>query len=326
MKIKVREHRKGVRISGESSGDEELLYTEAECARYGDADPLLPFSYKQKGTGYRFVYQAGLARPLPKVLSVSVASDHFESMLISFSSLARTCETHGLSLQRVSFEADHILFDPALYSLRFLYVPVRGRTGSLSSPLEALKRLAKGAKLRDERTRSLADQVLDHALRSLLLSWADYEELLRTQGVLEDGRCGGPALSPSSTQVPHSGDHRGGYGFDFMGAQKPTTPSHSRGPCLVRLENGAAWPLKEGSTVVGAGAGCGLQLRGLKGLSRKHVAFQLTACGCKLMDLDSTNGVKLNGKRIPPGVPVAVREGDRIQLARTLFTVRDVPC
>lgn len=326
MKIKVREHRKGVRISGESSGGEELLYAEAECARYGGADPLLPFSYKQKGKGYRFVYQPGIARPLLKVLSASVSSDHFESMLISFVSLARTCEAHGLSLKRVSFEADHILFDPALYSLRFLYVPVRGRTGSLSSPLEALKRLAKGAKLRDERTRSLAGKVLDHALRSPLFSWADYEELLRAQGVLEGGRCGGPVLSHSGNQVPYSGDRRGGYGFDFMGAQKPTTPPHLGGSCLVRLEDGAAWSLEEGSTVVGAGTGCGLQLRGLKGLSRKHVAFQLTACGCKLMDLDSTNGVKLNGKRIPPGVPVTVKEGDRIQLARTLFTVRDVPC
>lgn len=326
MKIKVQKHRKGVRISGESSGGEELLYAEAECARNGCADPLLPFSYRQKGKGYRFVYQPGLARPLEEVLSAPVASDHFESMLISFLSLARTCEAHGLSLQRVSFEADHILFDPALYSLRFLYLPIRGRTGSLSSPLEALKRLAKGAKLRDERARSLASHVLDHALRSLLFSWADYEELLRTQGVLEGGRCGGPALPPSGTQVSHSGDRRSGYGFDFMGVQKPTMPPRPRGSCLVRLEDGVAWPLKEGSTVVGAGTGCGLQLRGLKGLSRKHVAFQLSTCGCKLMDLGSTNGVKLNGNRIPAGVPVTIKEGDRIQLARTLFTVRDVPC
>ena len=259
-------------------------------------------------------------------LSAPVSPDRFESMLVSFLDLARTCEAQNLSLQRVSFKAGHIFYDPSLYSLRFLYLPVRGQTGSLSSPLEALEHLAKGAKITNEPTRTLASQVLDYALRSLLFSWTNYEGFLRTQGVLEVRDHGNLASSFVGAEASRPGDRRDQYGFDFMGAQACILTPRPGAPCLVRLEDSALWPLKEGSTVIGAAAGCTLRLQGLKGLSRRHAALQLTAQGCQLMDLGSTNGVRLNGQRIPAGVPVTVQEGDRIQLARTLFTVRGVPC
>lgn len=340
MKLKVKSNRRGVTLKGETAAAEELLYSEAECVKSGCDETLLTFSYEQKKKGYAFEYYVGTARPIREVLSMPLPREYFEPMLISFLDLARTCDMKGLSVQRVSFEEEHIFFDPARYSLRFVYMPVRGVTERISSPLEALEELTKRARFDDEGARGLADRVLDHVRRSAIFSWIEYETFLREQGVLDkpDGDVRDTSLLDGRTTTRI--DCRDSYGFDFMSeqatsavqisqpAQAPVIPRASQmqpaacqEPKLVRMLDGVEWPLKPGSNVIGAAQECDICLEGVEGISRQHAALQVGAHGCQIMDLNSTNGVTVDGKRIPPGAPVALERGSRIHIARMQLTL-----
>jgi pSer/pThr/pTyr-binding forkhead associated (FHA) protein len=56
------------------------------------------------------------------------------------------------------------------------------------------------------------------------------------------------------------------------------------------------------------------------GVSRLHAAIRLENGKLYLVDLDSTNGTFLNGKRLPPGGTKLLRNGDRVRLG--IFRIR----
>jgi pSer/pThr/pTyr-binding forkhead associated (FHA) protein len=52
------------------------------------------------------------------------------------------------------------------------------------------------------------------------------------------------------------------------------------------------------------------------GISRRHVRIQRVGNEYQITDLNSTNGSKLNGKQLPPGVPVTLPNPADLQLGR----------
>lgn len=59
------------------------------------------------------------------------------------------------------------------------------------------------------------------------------------------------------------------------------------------------------------------------GVSRRHATLRSTGDAWDLVDLDSTNGTRVNGKPVPPGQPTALADGDRIHVgAWTCLTLR----
>ncbi len=74
--------------------------------------------------------------------------------------------------------------------------------------------------------------------------------------------------------------------------------------------------VEEGTIVVGRGSECETRIID-QGLSRKHGAFYMRGGDLFFRDLDSTNGSFLDGKAVED--EVRVRDGDRLQLGRTLF-------
>lgn len=215
MKLKLRSHRRGLRLKGETVGLETLIYAEAECIKGGCDETLLSMTYIKKKKGYELEYFVGTARPIAEVLSAPLSLEYFESMLISFLELAKACDANGLTHQRVCFHDECIFFDPACYSLRFVYMPVRGATERISSPLEALEHLAQRVQLLDADAQRLAESVLDHVMRSAIFSWPEYEAFLREQGVLSRNSAG-PQTAPTRETCPTPRiDRRTLYGYDF---------------------------------------------------------------------------------------------------------------
>ena len=60
------------------------------------------------------------------------------------------------------------------------------------------------------------------------------------------------------------------------------------------------------------------------GVSRKHVLLQVTEHGLAVMDLESTNGTRLNGKRIFANVVYALNHSDVLALGRLEYQIRIV--
>ena len=60
-----------------------------------------------------------------------------------------------------------------------------------------------------------------------------------------------------------------------------------------------------------------------KGVSRTHLIFDSRDGSFFVRDDDSTNGVKVNGKKIDPGMDVRIVSGDSIRIAGITFKVRE---
>ncbi|MBC7372503.1 MAG: FHA domain-containing protein, partial [Frankiales bacterium] len=71
-------------------------------------------------------------------------------------------------------------------------------------------------------------------------------------------------------------------------------------------------------TVIGRGADADLRLPDT-GVSRAHAELRLTEGGVRLVDLDSTNGTVVNGRRVRES---DLADGDRLDIGATSLTFR----
>jgi hypothetical protein len=86
--------------------------------------------------------------------------------------------------------------------------------------------------------------------------------------------------------------------------------------CLTGLDVGRTFPLAEEKTDIGRGTGVDFRLRD-RAVSRTHVRILREDLTFTLVDLNSPNGVYLNGRRVRCSAPLA--EGDVIELGKTLL-------
>ena len=61
------------------------------------------------------------------------------------------------------------------------------------------------------------------------------------------------------------------------------------------------------------------------GVSRKHAQLLIEAGDVFLVDLDSSNGTRLNGKALKPNQPSGLRDGDEMELGRLRIIIRLLP-
>lgn len=86
--------------------------------------------------------------------------------------------------------------------------------------------------------------------------------------------------------------------------------------CLTGLDVGRTFPLAEAQTNIGRGTHVDFRLRD-RAVSRSHARILREGSTFSLVDLDSPNGVFLNGRRVKRSALLS--EGDVIELGRTLL-------
>jgi hypothetical protein len=89
---------------------------------------------------------------------------------------------------------------------------------------------------------------------------------------------------------------------------------------LLRKRTGERIVVDVPSTI-GRGFQADTRITGNLAISRAHARIQLTNGKLGIVDLDSLNGTKVNGKRIPPQVSVEVGMGDEICLGSEAFKI-----
>lgn len=90
---------------------------------------------------------------------------------------------------------------------------------------------------------------------------------------------------------------------------------------LIRREDGkeVVFELGDQPVLIGRGDGAGIRIQDEKA-SREHFQIERAPPGYKLVDLESRNGTKVNGKVVNQQ---PLRDGDRIEVGTTLFEFRD---
>jgi DNA-binding winged helix-turn-helix (wHTH) protein len=112
------------------------------------------------------------------------------------------------------------------------------------------------------------------------------------------------------------------YGYAFHGDAQPAPavigakPTHA-GPRLVSSRG--EWPLFAGSNVVGRDVDCVVRIDSVT-LSRRHAQIIVTNGEATVEDLGSKNGTHVNG--LPVTQPVALRDGDQIEVGSVTLTYR----
>ena len=94
----------------------------------------------------------------------------------------------------------------------------------------------------------------------------------------------------------------------------------NRAPLVLEV-NGTRHPLQPPGLVIGRGSDADLRIND-PGISRRHAQIRVTAAGpgtkIDIVDLDSTNGIVVNGHRVQQA---ALQEGSRIQIGSTRMLV-----
>ena len=83
-------------------------------------------------------------------------------------------------------------------------------------------------------------------------------------------------------------------------------------------------PVRPEPVVIGRQAGLDLVLEH-QHVSRNHAALYCTDVECMLVDLNSANGTRLNGQKLKPQVPVALKPGDSIQIGAFNLDFEQIP-
>ncbi len=96
-----------------------------------------------------------------------------------------------------------------------------------------------------------------------------------------------------------------------------TTAVPGEQPKLILINGpdpGTIVSLKEGNTVLGRGESCEVQIEDVS-VSREHARIELSTDACKISDMDSSNGVRINGM---PRREHYLQHGDTIELGNIL--------
>lgn len=321
MKLKLKNSAQGMVLDLKTTGREDLVYSEAETARTGASQTLLPFTYMHAKKGYEFQYYLGPSRRLGDYLQTPIAREYLEAMLISFLTLSKDCDAHSLSIQRVVFQTDYLFFNPGLYSLVFVYAPLRAISDNLGSALGALEFIATHVYAQDFASKELAQALFDFSKRSAFFSWIEYERFLQEQGVLEK-KADRHAPSLKRKEIKRI-DCKESFGFDFVAeAAKTGELSEASKYGLFEIASGREWSLAHGNNEVGSLPTCAISLRNAIGVSRHHANLRLAKDGVYVTDLHSTNGVYVNGTCLAPDVEVKLHERDVVHFAREQFVLK----
>jgi len=177
----------------------------------------------------------------------------------------------------------------------------------------------------DDLATELSGYLMEHARRERIALVTAPAIRFRTDDRLRLGEFGIQArlVRPSAdgSQGPSQGDegHTMVYTASDRLAEPLREPDHRRGSARLRYE-GKTTMLGQGGGVLGRSRDCDVVLSD-QNVSRRHAEVRPSGGSWIVKDLGSTNGVKVNGRKLDPDQPPqSLKRGDVIQLGTAEIT------
>jgi hypothetical protein len=168
----------------------------------------------------------------------------------------------------------------------------------------------------DDLATELSGYLLEHARRERIALVTSPKISFRTDDRLRLGEFGIQARlvrpSEDASQAPSQGDegHTMVYTASERLSEQLREPDHRRGAAKLRYEGKTA-VLRSSGGVIGRSRECDVVLSD-QNVSRKHAEVRPSGAKWIVKDLGSTNGVKVNGRRIQGAQ--SLKPGDTIEL------------
>jgi hypothetical protein len=171
----------------------------------------------------------------------------------------------------------------------------------------------------DELISELAGYLLEHARRERFALPSQPVIRFNTDERLALGEFGIQARlvrAPAAPgRAPEVGDH--GHTMIYSAAERvrrPLEDAPTAQPSVVLVVDGRQMAIGAGGAVIGRSRDCDIVL-GDANVSRRHAEIYPDGSGWAVRDLGSTNGVRLNGRRLEG--PAQLSPGDRLLLGTT---------
>jgi hypothetical protein len=176
----------------------------------------------------------------------------------------------------------------------------------------------------DELAAELSGYLLEHSRSEGVAMVSRPEVAFRTDDRLKLGQFGIQARLVRPAEEPHAAPAQADAGRTMVYsaaervAEPLREPDHRRPGARVRVE-GRTEVLGPQGGVIGRSRDCDVVLAD-PNASRRHAEIRPSNAGWIVRDLGSTNGVRVNGRRVGPGEGQSLKAGDVVELGTSQVT------
>jgi hypothetical protein len=176
----------------------------------------------------------------------------------------------------------------------------------------------------DDLAQELGGYLLEHARRERIALVTRPKVEFRTDEKLRLGEFGIQArlVRPPAEEheAPSQGDegHTMVYSTSARVSEPLREPDPRRARARVRI-NGQAHPVPSGGATIGRSRDCDVRLDDANA-SRHHAEIRPSGGSWIVRDLGSTNGIKVNGRRVDPNRPQSLHRGDELEIGTSRLT------
>ena len=180
------------------------------------------------------------------------------------------------------------------------------------------------ASYEDELRRELSGYLLEHARRERVALLTPPEITFKTDERLRLGEFGIQTRLVRPDEDPHAAPSQGQEGHTMVYSTSDRIseplrePDPRRGTARLRID-GRSELLGSGGATLGRSREADIVLDDVN-VSRKHAEVRPSGGSWIVRDLGSTNGVKVNGRRLDPARPQSLKRGDVIELGTSRAT------
>ncbi len=308
---------------------------------------FLPFSVQEDKKATTLVFPTELVVGLPDFLAGIVLSKRlFLQLLRQFLRVSKAVELNRLNRNLVVFDMGCIYIEPESWQLRFLYMPVQpiDIPGTCRTALQGLIHYATFDPNEDlSYVQTFIQLVSSDSLFSLLA----LEQFVENHGAAprqqadktcpqcgfslgaadrECPVCGkklGDSAPMSPKAAPRFGPGQGQYSVreDENGGIAVFRLTKASGPKVTLRGKLGDIPIKRSPFRLGKQADIVDHCVPNNAVSRRHMELCIEGSACYAVDLNSTNGTFLNGRRLPAGSKAPLKNGDILMLGNEKFMV-----
>lgn len=340
------QHKKGkTQLIIHSQKGQSLNLREAEDIQNGVMEGVIPVEIKMKGKGFVLTYNVTNYISLEQYVHTIVSRKKFVEIMLQILHTFQCMAEKFYHLQNLVLDLDKVFVNPSKNNILFVFVPILYYDDG-ESIQNFLIRLIYETTFDSSENIDYVEKCLQILKRNMNFSRVELEEFLKeTQ---QEGRR--EEKKERKEEIKASIAGKGIYdpavqkGFSFKeedlldyqrgaagGRSTHMTESLSdtgRGDTAV-LGKAEASYIKQVSTdkifylenqEISVGKRqCNIEINGNPAVSRRHALLCRTEKGWAVMDLNATNGTKVNGKRIKPNEKILLQDEDTLEFADEQF-------
>lgn len=306
VKVKIRKKTKGTIITHKLDKKEQINVMEIDIIRKGEIEELEPVQIITSILGTKLKFTLENLIDLPSYFRSGITFDEFIEIVVKIVEVIRKCHSYGIRVSNLEMNPESIYYNYTIKKIRMIYWPII----SLSEYADEKKLFQQlssyyQCKPEDDVYKNRYCAIFDNR-RKFDINY--FEKTVRTiQKQWREQDTGG---SIDTFQSHKNIDWEDVYGMTVA-------LTH---PMILHVSSNTRIDINKTPFVIGRSLDqCDYVIENNYYVGRKHAILQQEGYQVYLIDNKSTNGVKLDGKRISENEKVPLHTGNVIEIGNEEF-------